>query len=70
MRRLNLVETECSKAASAFCRRLQEKDKLVKLASDSTELTLAPFIMSYDEWIHRGLVIIYDDNLSCRSLSA
>jgi hypothetical protein len=54
-RRLNFVETACSKAASAFFRRLQEQDKLVKLASDSTELKLATGIMSPDEWIHRGL---------------
>ena len=54
-RRLNFVETACSKAASAFFRRLQEQGKLVKLASDSTELKLATGIMSPDEWIHRGL---------------
>jgi hypothetical protein len=54
-RRLNFVETACSKAASAFFRRFQEQGKLVKLASDSTELTLATGIMSPDEWIHRGL---------------
>jgi hypothetical protein len=54
-RRLNFVETACSKAASAFFRRLQEQGKLVKLASDSTELTLATGIMPPHEWIHRGL---------------
>jgi hypothetical protein len=48
-RRLNFVETACSKAASVFFRRLQEQGKLVKLASDSTELKLATVIMSPDE---------------------
>ena len=54
-RRLNFVETVCSKAASAFFRRLEEQGKLVKLSSDSTELKLATGMMSPDEWIHRGL---------------
>ena len=36
------------KAASAFFRRRQEQGKVVKLASDSTELTLATGIMSPD----------------------
>jgi hypothetical protein len=44
-----------SKSASAFFRRLEEKGKLVKLASDTSELNLATGMMSPDEWIHRGL---------------
>ena len=54
-RRLNFVETAPSKSASAFFRRLEEKGKLVKLASDTSELNLATGMMSPDEWIHRGL---------------
>ncbi len=54
-RRLNFVETASSKAASAFFRRLEEEGKLVKLATDSSELKLATGMMSPDEWIHRGL---------------
>ena len=37
-RRLNFVETASSKAASAFFRRLEEEGKLVKLATDTSEL--------------------------------
>jgi hypothetical protein len=54
-RRLNFVETVSSKAASAFFRRLEEQGKLVKLVSDTSELSLATGMMSPDEWIHRGL---------------
>jgi hypothetical protein len=38
-RRLNFVETAPSKSAFVFFRRLEEKGKLVKLASDTSELT-------------------------------
>ncbi len=50
-RRLNIVETTTTKAASAFFRQLEEKGKLVKLATDC-ELKLAAGMMSPDEWIH------------------
>ena len=54
-RRLNFVETAPSKSAAVFFRRLEEKGKLVKLVSDTSELSLATGMMSPDEWIHRGL---------------
>jgi hypothetical protein len=60
------AEPRSSKSASAFFRWLEEEGKLVKLATNSSELKLATGMMSPDEWIHRGLEFAWKA-CECRS---